>query len=187
MKKRIVMSSSPSRKDIISAIITNPKLNEEQKTILIEEFMEELKREYPDLKYHTTKGDLSETELKLTKEIKEIELKLSNEIENTRKEIKEIELKLSKEIENTRKEIKEIELKLSKEIENTRKEIKEIEFKLSNEIKEVELKLSKEIKEVELKLSNEIKETKFIMLKWQFIFWLSQIVVISGIGYKLLH
>ena len=145
------MSSSPSRKDIISAIITNPKLNEEQKTILIEEFMEELKREYPDLKYHTTKGDLSETELKLTKEIKEIELKLSNEIENTRKEIKEIE------------------------------------FKLSNEIKEVELKLSKEIKEVELKLSNEIKETKFIMLKWQFIFWLSQIVVISGIGYKLLH
>jgi uncharacterized membrane protein len=126
------MSQAPSRKDIISAIITNPKLDEEQKSILIEEFMDELKKEYPDLKNHATKSDVAEVELK---------------IEKVRGEIKEVELKLTKEIEKVRGEIKEVELRLSKEI----------------------------------------KETKFTMLKWQFIFWISQIAVIAGIGYKLLH
>jgi hypothetical protein len=126
------MSQAPSRKDIISAIITNPKLDEEQKSILIEEFMDELKKEYPDLKNHATKSDVAEVELK---------------IEKVRGEIKEVELKLTKEIEKVRGEIKEVELKLTKEI----------------------------------------KETKFTMLKWQFIFWISQIAVIAGIGYKLLH
>ena len=67
--------------------------------------------------------------------------------------------------------------------EETKKEIKELDIKPGKERKEIELKLTKEIE----KVRNEIKDTKFTMLKWQFIFWLSQIVVISGIGYKLLH
>ena len=54
-----------------------------------------------------TKSDLSETELKLIKEI-----------EQTRKEIKEVEGRLAREIE-------EVELELSREIEETRKEIKD--------------------------------------------------------------
>ncbi len=148
------MSPNLSKKDIIQAILTNPQLSDEEKSLLVEEFINEIKKEYPELKYHATKSDLKETELKLTKEI-----------EDVRKEIKEIELKLSKEIEDVRKEIKEIELKLSKEIEDVRKEIKEIE----------------------LKLSKDIKETKFSMLKWQFIFWISQIGVILAIAYKFIH
>jgi len=170
---------SPAKHDMIKAIITNTKLSEEEKSKIIAEIMDEFDKNYPDLKYHATKSD-----------IKEIELKLTKEIEETRKEIKEIELKLSKEIEQTRKEIKEVELKLSKEIEQTRKEIKEIEGKLQKEIKEVDAKLQKEIKEVELKLSKEIQEIKSNLLKWSFTFWISQISVILGIGFfiiKSLH
>ena len=126
------MSTNP--KGIIQAILTNDKLNEEEKSELIAEFIKGINEEYPELKYHATKSDVKETELKLTKEI-----------ENTRKEIKELDLKFTK-------EIKETELKLTKEIENTRKEI---------------------------------KESKFSMLKWQFVFWITQISAIIAIFYKL--
>ena len=111
------MSGNP-RKDIIKAILINPELSEEEKSELIEEFINEIKREYPDLKYHATKQDVSETELRLTKEIEE-----------------------------TRKEIKELDLKLTKEIENS----------------------------------------KFSMLKWSFIFWISQMSAILGIGFFVLR
>ena len=127
------MSSNP--KGIIQAILTNDKLNEEEKSELIAEFIKGINEEYPELKYHATKSDVKETELKLTKEI-----------ENTRKEIKELDLKLTK-------EIKQVEAELTKEIENTRKEI---------------------------------KESKFVMLKWQFIFWVTQIGAIIAIFYKLI-
>ena len=152
---------SPAKQEMIKAIITNAKLSEEEKSKIIAEIIDEFDKNYPDLKYHATKSDVKESELKLIKEIEE-----------TRKEIKEIELKLSKEIEETRKEIKEIELKLSKEI-------KETENKLQKEIKEIELKLSK----VEAKLSKEIVETKSTLLKWTFAFWVSQISVILGVGF----
>ena len=97
------MSSNP--KGIIQAILTNDKLNEEEKSELIAEFIKGINEEYPELKYHATKSDVKETELKLTKEI-----------------------------------------------ESTRKEI---------------------------------KEAKFVMLKWQFIFWVTQIGAIIAIFYKL--
>ncbi len=93
----------------------------------------------------------------------------------TEKSLNEKSLQLQLEIENTRKEIKEVELRLTQEIENTRKEIKEIDAKLT-----------KEIKEVELRLSNEIKESKFNMLKWQFVFWISQMAALIAILYKIL-
>jgi len=107
------MSPNPTRKDIIQAILTNPQLSEEEKSILVEEFINEIRREYPELKYHATKSDVKETELKLTKEI-----------ENTRKEIKELDLKLTKEIKEVdarlTKEIKELDLKLTKEIKDSK-------------------------------------------------------------------
>jgi len=116
---------SPQRKEIIQAILSNASLSEEKKSEVIAQILDEFDKNYPDLKYHATKNDVSETELKLTKEIKEVELKLTKEIEEVRKEI-----------EIVRSEIKEVELKLTKEIENVRKEIKELDIKLSKEIKE---------------------------------------------------
>ena len=144
--------------------LINKELSEEEKAKIIAEAIDTLSKEFPNLKDVATSKDLTETELRLTKEI-----------EQTRKEIKEVELKLSKEIEQTRKEIKEIEA-------NLQKEIKEVELKLSKEIEQTR----KEIKELDLKLSKEIKETKFIMLKWQFVFWISQMAAIIAILYKIL-
>ena len=157
------MSNNPTTKDIIKAILTNNNLNEEEKASLVEELMNEIKKEYPDLKYHATKSDVKELELKLTKEIEEV-----------RKEIKEVELRLGKEIEETRKEIKEIELGL-------KSEIKEVELKLTKEIENIR----KEIKELDLKLNKEIKETKVSMIKWSFLFWITQLIAIISILFKL--
>ena len=162
-------------KGIVNAILTNDKLTEEEKSELIARTIEEFKTEYPDLKYHATKNDVTETELRLTKEIEETR----KEIEEVRKEIKEVEFKLSMEIEEVRKEIKEVELKLSMEIEEVRKEIEVVR----KEIKEVELRLTKEIKELDVKLSKEIKETKAVMIKWSFLFWISQMGALLGIGF----
>ena len=103
------MSPTPSKVDIIQAILTNQSLTDQEKTLLIDEFINEIKREYPDLKYHATKSDLTDLQLELTKEIKELDVKLTTEI-------KELDVKLTQ-------EIKELDVKLTKEISDTRKEI----------------------------------------------------------------
>ena len=110
------MSPNPSKADIIQAILTNQSLTDDEKTLLIDEFINEIKREYPDLKYHATKADVTDTQLKLTKEIKELDLKITKEISDTKKEIKDLDVKLTK-------EIKDLDVKLTKEISDTRQEI----------------------------------------------------------------
>ena len=99
------MSPTPSKIDIIQAILTNQSLTDQEKTLLIDEFINEIKKEYPDLKYHATKSDLTDLQLELTKEIEE-----------TKRDIKELDVKLTKEISDIRKEIKELDIKLTKEI-----------------------------------------------------------------------
>jgi len=162
---------SPNRKEIIQAILTNASLSEEKKSEVIAQILDEFDKNYPDLKYHATKNDVSETSLKLTKEIKEVELKLTKEIEDVRKEI-----------EIVRSEIKEVELKLTKEIENVRKEIEIVR----SEIKEVELKLTKEIEDVR----KEIKESKVETIKWTAGIIFAQFIALGGLiltMFKLLH
>jgi len=147
-------------------------LTDEDKAKIIAEGFAELETRYPDLKDIATKTNLSETELKLIKEIKELEAKTSKEIKELDLKIADVELRLSK-------EIKDVEFKLSKEM-------KEVESKLSKEIKELDLKIA----DVELRLSKEIKETKSDLLKWSFTFWISQMAALIGIGffvYKALH
>ena len=98
-------SSYDTSRGLINAILTNDKMAEEEKSELIANVMNEFKVEYPELKYHATKQDVTETELRLTKEI-----------ENTRKEIKELDVKLTKEIEQVRLETEKVrqEIKESK-------------------------------------------------------------------------
>ena len=114
--------------EIIKAILTNNTLSEDKKSEIIAEIIEEFQKTYPDLQHHATKADVKESELKLTKEIEE-----------------------------------------------TRKEIKEVETKLTKDMKELELKFTKDIKEI-----------KFSTLKWQFIFWITQMGAILAIIYKLI-
>ena len=113
------MSTNVRREHFIKAILSNEKLTEEEKSELISDMMDEFKNNYPELQNHATKQDVSELELKLTKEI-----------------------------ENTRKEIKELDFKLTKEIDKVRLEIKELDVKLTKEIKDVEVRLTKEIADV---------------------------------------
>jgi len=145
------MSQNP-RRDIIEAILTNPKYNESEKTELVDEFIDGMKNEYPDLKYHATKQDISETELKLTKEIKELDVKLSKEISDVRKEIKELDVKLTR-------------------------EIKELDVKLTREIKELDVKLSKEISDVRKDIANSKIET----IKWIAGMLFVQVIAIGGL------
>ncbi|NPA11369.1 MAG: DUF1640 domain-containing protein [Epsilonproteobacteria bacterium] len=167
------MSVNPK---VIQAILSNDKLTEEAKSELIADFLESLNKEFPELKHHATKDDVEKAKLELYKEVEQTRKEIKDTELKLTKEIKEIENKLTIEIENVRKD-------LTLEIENVRKEIKETDAKLSNQTKELELKLTKEIKEIEVSL----KETKFTMLKWQFIFWVTQMGAIITIGYKLIH
>ena len=141
--------------------LVSKDLSKEEKAKIVAEAIDSLSKEFPNLKHVATQRDLSETELKLMKEIKELDVKLSKDIQDS-------------------------ELRLTKEIENTRKEIKELDLKLTKEIKELDIKSSKERDAIKLALTKEIENTKFTMLKWQFIFWASQMGVILTIAYKIL-
>ena len=146
------MSPNPSKADIIQAILTNQSLTDDEKTLLIDEFINEIKKEYPDLKYHATKADVTDTQLKLTKEIKELDLKITKEISDTKKEIKDLDVKLTK-------EIKDLDVKLTKEISDTRKEIKNLD----------------------VKLTKEIVNSKVETIKWVVGMFFAQIIAITGI------
>ena len=115
----------------------------------IVEAFSELEERYPDLKETATKRDLSETELRLQKEI-----------QATKLEIKTVEANLQKEIEKTRLEIKTVEASLQKEIEATRLEIKTVEANLHLEIKAVEANLQKEIEKTRLEIEKNRVEMK---------------------------
>ena len=82
----------------------------------IVEAFSELEERYPDLKETATKRDLSETELRLQKEIKTVEANLQKEIQATKLEIKTVEANLQKEIEKTRLEIEKMRVEM-KQIE----------------------------------------------------------------------
>ncbi len=112
---------------------------------IIAEAFETLEERYPRLSDVATRQDLSETELRLIKEIEQV-----------RSELKETELNLQKEIEQVRAEIKETELNLQKEIEQVRAEIKETELNLQKEIEQVRADLRLEIKAVEVRLTQAI-------------------------------
>jgi chromosome segregation ATPase len=122
---------------------------------VIAEAFEALENRYPHLQYLVTTRDLSETELKLTKEIEAVRL----QTEAVRSELKETELKLAKEIETVRAELKETELKLTKEIEAVRLQTEAIRS---------------ELKETELRLTKEIEAVRSGIIKWSFLFWISQ-------------
>ena len=92
--------------------LTNKELDEEEKAAIVAEAIDSIAKAFPNLGDAATNRELSETELRLTKEI-----------EQTRKEIKELDVRLTKEIADTRKEIKELDVKLTREI-------KEIDVKL---------------------------------------------------------
>jgi DNA repair exonuclease SbcCD ATPase subunit len=74
----------------------------------IVEAFSELEERYPDLKETATKRDLSETELRLQKEIEATKLEIKTVEANLQLEIKTVEANLQKGIEETRLEIEKV-------------------------------------------------------------------------------
>ena len=83
---------------------------------IIAEAFEALEERYQNLSDVAAKTHLSETELRLAKEIEETRGEIKATGLRLQNEIKATELRLAKEIEETRGEIKETELRLQKEI-----------------------------------------------------------------------
>lgn len=80
---------------------------------VIADAFEQLEERYPHLKEVATQGHMRESELRLLKEIREVEGKLQKEIENVRLEIRETESRLQHEIGQVRLEVKAVEIKLA--------------------------------------------------------------------------
>ena len=94
---------------IFEALIEENLTNRDRAKIIAEGFAQ-LESKYPDLKNVSTKTDLSETELRLMKEIETIRL----QIKDMDIKLKEMEIKLSKDIAETKVEIKETKSDLLK-------------------------------------------------------------------------
>jgi hypothetical protein len=99
---------------------------------IIAEAFERMEERYPEVKDLATRTALSETELRLQKEIEGVRL----ETEQVRKEIAEVEGRLRLEIEQVRKEIADMEGRLRLEIEQVRKEVAASEGRVRSEIAE---------------------------------------------------
>ena len=139
--------------------LTNKELTEEEKAEIIAEAIESISKEFPNLKNVATKQDITELELKLTKEIKELE-----------KEIKNLDIKAESIRADLTKEIEQVRSDLTKEIEKVRTD-------LTREIEQVRL----EIKDVELKLTEKIENSKTETIKWVSIMMIGQVFTITGI------
>ncbi len=64
--------------------------------------------------------------------------------------------------------------------------IEEVRAELLREIEQVRADLTREIEKVRADLTREIAETKVTMIRWAFLFWVSQMAMLAGILFKLL-
>ena len=135
--------------------LTNAPDDRARARILAQAF-EALESRYPHISELATRTHLSETELKLTKEIETVRAELTKEIEVVRAE-------LTKEIEVVRAELKETELKLTKEIEQVRLEVAR----------------------VRADLGRDIEHARSSLLLWSFGFWITQLVVLLTLVWRL--
>lgn len=86
--------------------------------------------------------------------------------------------------------IEQVQSKLIREIEQARaglmREIEQVRTELMREIEQVRAELMREIEQVRAELTREIAETKVTMIRWAFLFWISQMAMLAGILFKLL-
>lgn len=116
----------------------NDTHDERERNRLIARAFEQLEERYPQLLNVATRTDLSETELRLQLQIKQVDSDLKLKIEEVECDLKlEIEkvesnlrLKIEKVESNLKLKIEEVESNLRLEIECVRKDIKQIEVSL---------------------------------------------------------
>ncbi len=151
--------------------------DEKARARIVAEAFEALEARYPHLSETATRTDLSETELRLIKEIEQVR----TETEKVRAELSETELRLTKEIEQVRAETEKVRSDLKLEIEQVRAEVEKVRAELS----ETELRLIKEIEQLRGDVRVEIARSHAAWLKWSFLFWLTQFSAILLLLWRL--
>ncbi len=124
---------------------------------IIAQAFEALAERYPNLAEAATRTDLSETELRLAKEIEQVRL-----------QTEQVRADLTKEIEQVRGEIKETELKLTREIEQVRADL----------TKEIE-RVRSELRQTAADLAVRIERSKAETVRWVAGLWLAQTALIA--------
>ncbi len=169
--------------------------DEKARARIVAEAFEALEARYPHLSETATRTDLSETELRLIKEIEQVRA----ETEKVRAELSETELRLTKEIEQVRAEtekvraeLSETELRLTREIEQVRAETEKVRSDLKIEIEQVRAEVEKvradlkvAIEQVRGDVRVEIARSHAAWLKWSFLFWLTQFSAILLLLWRL--
>jgi len=105
----------------------NETTDDRERTRLIIHAFETLEERYPQLSDIATQSHIRESELRLQKEIRQIDAKIVTIESNLRTEIKQIDAKLST-------EIKQIDAKITQVEANLRTEMKQIEVNLQQAI-----------------------------------------------------
>jgi hypothetical protein len=141
--------------------IFNAFKDEPQKAEVLFEFVEFVEKFHSNLHNVATKDDIELAKKQLELQIKQLE-------SNTLLKLKELEGK----IETTK-------IELEGKIETTKKEL---EGKIESTKKELEGKIETTKKELELK----IEQTRSSLLRWSFLFWLSQMGTLIGILFSIL-
>jgi gas vesicle protein len=153
--------------------------DERTRARIIAEALQALSERFPHLDHLATRQHLSETELRLVKQIEQVRL----EIEQVRLEIEQVRADLSKEIEQVRadlsKEIERVRADLSKEIERVRADLtRDIEALRVELVREIEQKAA-EAREARSDLAVRIERAKSETIRWVAGLWLAQTALIA--------
>ncbi|MBK1646809.1 DUF1640 domain-containing protein [Thiocapsa imhoffii] len=132
--------------ELYEALASAP--DERARARVIAEAFERLEERYPHLPDLVTRTHLSETELRLQKEIEQL-----------RGELRQAELRLQKEIEQLRGEVKS-------EIEQLRGEVKTEIEQLRGELRQTELRLQKEMVQMRGDMTAAIERSRNSVLLW---------------------
>ncbi len=156
--RKQALSMSTSIIELYDRLRTAP--DDEARARIIAEAFEALEERYPHLGETATRANLNETELRLIKEIEQMRADLSREIEQVRTDLK--------------LEIAQVHSNLTLEIEKNR-----------TEIEKVRADLTREIERVRADLKVDIARSHASLLKWSFLFWLTQFSAIGLLLWRL--
>lgn len=147
--------------ELYEALASAP--DERARARVIAEAFERLEERYPHLPDLATRTHLSETELRLQKDIEQLRGEVNTKIEVLRGELRQTELRLQKEIEQLRGEVKA-------EIEQLR-----------GEFRQAELRLQKEMVQMRGEMTAAIERSRNSLLLWLIPLMFAQVGAIAAL------
>ena len=109
-------------------------------------------------------------------------------------DVREVEAALRLEIERVRLEIERLRTELMEKIEENRLEIERVRADLTEKMGQIQADLTKKIEENRLEIERvradlikEIGQTKVSLIRWAFVFWVSQMAALVGILFALVQ